>query len=906
MKTSRAKRILTSCLAALLLAGTLSALTLPTGAASYVRSIQNGTGSRNAESIYDPFSYRVLVLGEFKAFGFAMPTWTQTDSSCRLSLYQWAGTYEETLKQEPIATKVFDPMWDNATNTVTFEPQPPGEYLFHVSEPRGSVGVWANNNPTDSLGFAYKDGRESQSLEPELSITLTEKLDQPFGACEPSVAPVDGNHTAPAEYVIPEDSKIYTHEVMPDTWVFTDGLGRVSLTNAEVGDLRSDRTLAMFYWTWHGSQRKAEPLNNQKFLEENPDALRDFDHPAWPTSASFFWNQPIYGYYKTTDTWVLRRQAEMLANAGVDTIFTDNTNGTATWRDSYRPLMQTWSDAMDDGVRTPKVSFMLPFSPSEETRAQLLELYMDIYRNDVNQKLWFYWDSKPMLMAHGGGSLLNTSDNTEKEIKNFFTFRANYPGYVNTDPALGEWGWLSIYPQAVYYGTTRNRKEQKPEQITVGVAMNHDYKLGMLAAMNGYHIMGRSYTSTYQDRYEKEGAAASLWGYNFSEQFDYALKVDPQVVFVTGWNEWIAGRYNVWIEGTEAAVENAFPDQCNDEFSRDLEPTRGDLRDNYYYLLVNYVRRYKGARPIPTPSQAATIDMSKDATQWESVAPYYAAYIGNTGDRDAEGYGSLHYTEYSGRNDIIGARVARDDDYVYFLAECNEDITPYTDPLWMVLYIDSDQSNQGWESFDYVINKTPASADTAVLERFTGDGYTSEKVADVKYTVNGKTMQIAVPKSALGLSGYDFTINFSWTDNVHDADDAAPNGQSDYVYSRFSGDIMEFYVSGDVAPGGRFKYSYISTAANAAKETVTETVTEAGTTAAPDSGTESPETTASPDTVTTAADSETAAGGCKSTVGAGTAAGLVTLAGVPLAAAAGKAGSRVRTSRRKRERGNRP
>ena len=51
--------------------------------------------------------------------------------------------------------------------------------------------------------------------------------------------------------------------------------------------------------------------------------------------------------------------------------------------------------------------------------------------------------------------------------------------------------------------------------------MNHDYKLGLLAAMNGYHIMGRSYTSSYQDRYEKEGASATLWGYNFSEQFDY-------------------------------------------------------------------------------------------------------------------------------------------------------------------------------------------------------------------------------------------------------------------------------------------------------------------------------------------------------------------------------------------------
>lgn len=179
----------------------------------------------------------------------------------------------------------------------------------------------------------------------------------------------------------------------------------------------------------------------------------------------------------------------------------------------------------------------------------------------------------------------------------------------------------------------------------------------------------------------------------------------------------------------------------------------------------------------------------------------------------------------------------------------------------------------------------------------------------MKYSVNGKTIQIAVPKSALGLSGYDFTINFSWTDNVHDADDAAPNGQSEYVYSRFSGDIMEFYVSGDVAPGGRFKYSYISTAANAGAEsatgTDTETVTEPAPVTATDSEASDSGTVTAPDSDTTGSET-TAAGGCRSSIGVGAAAGLVALAGVPLVAAAGKNETRVRNSRRKKERGDKP
>ena len=251
----------------------------------------------------------------------------------------------------------------------------------------------------------------------------------------------------------------------------------------------------------------------------------------------------------------------------------------------------------------------------------------------------------------------------------------------------------------------------------MGVAVNHNYELGMISAMNGGPVIGRSYTST--GYHTEEGA--KLWGYNFSEQFDYALEVDPKVVFITGWNEWIAGRYTSWPEGYDSAVENAFPDQCNDEYSRDLEPSKGDLQDHYYYLMVNYVRKYKGARPIPTPSLQATIDITADNTQWSAVEPYYAAYIGNTDDREANGYSDIWYWDYSGRNDIIGARVARDEEFVYFYVECNEDITPYTDPLWMVLYIDSDQQNQGWETFDYVLNKTSPSATKAVLEKFTGN-----------------------------------------------------------------------------------------------------------------------------------------------------------------------------------------
>ena len=861
MKNFWMKRILTVVLAAAMLASCAVGLILPAFAAEV--SVLNGTGSRGAAEVTGYYAYRAIVNGEFTAFSMAMPTWTETNSACTLALYKWTGDPDSSMAAEPIATKRFDPMRDNATNKITFDPQPAGEYLFAVVEPRGKVGVWTNQNTTDNLGFLYVDGTE-KNAQPELKITFTDAPAEPFGKCDSIATVIDGTHTPPEEYVIPSDSLIYTHEVMPDTWVFTDGLGRVSLTNAEVGDLREGKTVSMFFWTWHNGRPTVINVNNA--AEKYPEAVRDYNHPVWtPSNFQGSWNEPIYGHYESSDQWVLRRQAELLANAGVDAVLTDNTNGTATHKAGYTALFKSWSDAMDDGVKTPKVSFMLPFAGGADTNTQVREMYLDFYREGKYHNLWFYWEGKPVLM--GRQNAIQTTDNMGKEIVGFFTYRGGQSAYVVSKTNYGEWGWLSTYPQALYYASRDDHKAKNVEQMTVGVAMNHNYKLGQLSAMSGNYVMGRSYTHDNQTRYETEGKEASKWGYNFAEQFTYALEIDPQIIFITGWNEWAMARIDGWPAGWESEVSNAFCDQFNDEFSRDLEPTKGDLKDHYYYQLVNFVRQYKGARPIPTPSISATIDITKDNTQWSTVEPYYAAYIGNTGDREGEGWGDLQYHEYSGRNDIIGARVARDAENVYFYVECYDNITPYTDPLWMVLYIDSDQQNQGWETFDYVLNKTSPTATTATLEKFTGNGYETEVVGEVAYTVDGKYMQVKVPKTMLNLSGYDFTINFTWTDNVHDEDDAGERGDTDYKYTKFTGDIMDFYISGDVAPSGRFKFSYISIAENSG--TVVETETEGESVTEPtEETTEVPTEEATTEAATTAPAETTAEakGGCGSVV----------------------------------------
>ncbi len=830
--------------------------------------------SNTPVQVHTDYAIQFCTTVPFDYVNVAAPSYNNNKGSFRLELFRWAGNYKKTVAGQALATQDFVDFNDNATLKLSFgSNMAAGEYvlrLTNISEDANEqVGVWTS--PTAPANVRNYQGGIEIANAARMNVHYIGSTDKPLGDISPDVgdgAPVYEEITESMKdltrYGLPATSRYLTAEIMSDTWVFTDALGRTSLSNADVGDPRTDRTLALFYWIWHATFADLRtPFNVQEFIDSQTAAgipleeyIYDFNYAGWPsaTGAQYFWNQPIYGYYRSDDVWVQRRQAELLAAAGVDVVFSDNTNATLIWADAYPSLYETWFRAQQDGVNTPKISYFMPFSAGNDTKVQLNHFYTSIYHDGKYRSLWYYLDGKPMLAAFSS----SLSDSVlDSEIAGFFTFRPGFATYFGKRQ-FDSWGWLSTYPQAVHYSSS-DRKNI--EEISVGVAQNANYETGELAAMSGGPIMGRSYT---KDKSHLGEAGSTLWGYNFAEQFEFALEKDPKVIFVTGWNEWCASRYESWPDSGHSVVTNAFPDQFNDEYSRDLEPSRGALGDNYYYQFVNFVRRYKGVRALPTPSRKTSIDLTTGEAQWSTVEPYYAASIGNTGDRDSDGYIGTHYSDYSGRNDIIGAQLARDDEYLYFHVECAADITPYTDPLWMNLYIDCDGQNAGWNTFDYVINKSAASADTVVLERFTGDGYASEKVADCTYTVDGRYMTVRVRKADIGLSGYDFTVNFAWTDNVHDAADTG-TGEGRPVYSSFSGDILDFYTSGDVAPGGRFKFSYVSTAANAGAETETDTDTATG----QDSATAAPDTNVTETDSAPTSGSETAqtpAGGCKSGV----------------------------------------
>lgn len=578
-----------------------------------------------------------------------------------------------------------------------------------------------------------------------------------------------------------------TPVVKSDGWSATDALGRKVREYKDAGDKKKDKYVAIFYWTWHqGVDDTTYSVKNiSEIVREYPEAMYSYDHPAWGSKKPgfFYWEQPLFGYYRTTDTWVLRKHAELLADAGVDAVFFDCTNGSFTWKESYEALMATWEQARKDGVNVPKIAFMLPFAPLPNSLVSLRQLYHDIYQPGRYKDLWFMWKGKPCIMAYPDNL---SADKTDQEIADFFTFRPGQPDYVDGPKRNDQWSWLEMYPQHGYIPTP----EGGFEQVSVGVAQNaNPLSKGHCSAFNLPNAYGRNFTVSKGFDPRVDGY---LYGWNFQEQWDRVHELEPELVFVTGWNEYIAGMWQPKDGWTGEPF--SFVDQYNWNCSRDIEPNKGwgDKGDVYYMQLVDNIRKFKGISKPEPASAPKTIKLGEKGS-WEDVQPYYSTYKGNTKPRDCAGRYNTYYKNTTGRNDIVGAKVTHDDKYIYFYVETADKLTSSKDPNWMMLFIDTDRDKKtGWNGYDYVINRTSPDGKNVVIEKSREGKWIWDTVGKGKFVVRGNVLEIAVEKNLFGLNP-TIDIEFKWSDNMQD-----------------EGNIMDFYVNGDVAPGGRFNFVYTS------------------------------------------------------------------------------------------------
>src|ERR1035437_6576271 len=125
-------------------------------------------------------------------------------------------------------------------------------------------------------------------------------------------------------------------------WSATDALGRALPLSNEVGLPRPNRFVGIFYEPWQfpltpipKSPNWNGPFDVSKILACDPQAFQKPASPLWGGFGQFhFWGEPLFGYYRINDPWVLRRHAQMLGDAGVDVLIIDVSNA-ETYREVY-------------------------------------------------------------------------------------------------------------------------------------------------------------------------------------------------------------------------------------------------------------------------------------------------------------------------------------------------------------------------------------------------------------------------------------------------------------------------------------------------------------------------------------------------------------------------------------------
>ena len=424
-----------------------------------------------------------------------------------------------------------------------------------------------------------------------------------------------------------------------------DALGR----ETPVFDLpkpREHRQVGLFYFLWCGEHGRHAPLDITKIIAKYPDAGQRFD--VWGDIGQMHhWGEPFYGYYYSDDEWVIRKHMKLLMQADIDFLYFDTTNA-VIYEKNAKKVMSVLQEYHDQGFKIPRVMFYT----NTQSGKTVQKIYDAIYKQNFCPDTWYIFDKKPLIIA--------IEEECSEECRDFFDIKKSQ--WPNEPDKVGGWPWMDfVRPQRVF----KNEKGED-EVINVSVAQHPQIMFGDSVLYGETANRGRAFHNGENDKSE----GAINYCYNFSEQFDRAIEADPPVVLVTGWNEWIAGR---WQGTPERPIR--FVDLCNCEYSRDLEMMRGGYFDNYFMRLVSYIRKYKGFAGIPTHKNGEEA--------------YYPSTTDGANHRDNDGYGT-HYTNNTGRNAITGVTVKKCCDKISFKIESDKELIK-GDGDFMVLFVTTEK-----------------------------------------------------------------------------------------------------------------------------------------------------------------------------------------------------------------------
>ena len=550
-----------------------------------------------------------------------------------------------------------------------------------------------------------------------------------------------------------------------------DELGRKVITAG-----KSEKQVGVFYFLWAGEHGTDGPYDITEITKKDPQAYLSAER--WEAAggggygAFHHWGEPLFGYYLQSDRWVISRHCQMLTDAGVDFIVFDATNG-FSYLDRAKDLIDVWYGYLEDGWKVPQLAFYTNSASGKTINA----IYDGLYNNAELKatyprldELWYRMNGKPMIIGWQDDPELR------EDARGFFRIKTTQ--WPNSDKETDGFPWMEFGRLGTFDAYYKNSPADK-SIMNISVAQHCATIRFSSSAWYGGNDHGRSWHNGAKDT----APDALKYGYNFAEQWEYALKLDPDIIFVTGFNEWIAQRYQ-FVDSEPVG----FCDNCTEEYSRDVEPAAGVLGDNYYMQMVQYIAKFKRSAAVLPESPLVSIDVNGSFAQWDnpSVRAVYRDYRNDTFNRASRGYGDLYYADDSGRNDIVRAKVAEDSRYLYYYVETASPLSPATEVAWMTLFLNVKGEKAG---YDFCVNRTAPMGGKTAVEAVTDAGYETVGSAEIRFEDN--KLMLRVPKATLGLAGNKkAAFTFKWADNYED------------------GNLLSFYTRGDSAPYGRLNWVY--------------------------------------------------------------------------------------------------
>ena len=261
---------------------------------------------------------------------------------------------------------------------------------------------------------------------------------------------------------------------------------------------------------------------------------------------------------------------------------------------------------MDEGFENvPKVAFYTNAYSLNIIR-KLYDLY---YKPGKFKESWYYLDGKPMIVG-----FTKPEDNTDfglleplsEEILNFFTFmRPQWPDKPVYEDSLPWIEWT--YPAPVHGGRV---------------------------SMYGCVPSTASYVIFHNKRGKELGQEAGMWQpskmnlkmpsrVRFPKHMGCGDRKGSSHGFVTGWNEWVAGKF-------EYEGEYVLVDCANMEFSRDAEMMKGGYNDAFYIQAgckYQKIQGHKCKECRPFKSERVTVNLDNDFSEWEDGKGYSGSWF---------------------------------------------------------------------------------------------------------------------------------------------------------------------------------------------------------------------------------------------------------------------------------------